>query len=88
MLTPWSATVFVTTRKGTLLQQKKELELHCDIKSGDRLLFFSTLGWVSFLGYRSVIFFAFVATFVFCNSSISPLLLSSFSALGGFVLRE
>ena len=33
--------------KGTLLQQKKELELHCDIKSGDRLLFFSTLGWVS-----------------------------------------
>eukprot|EP00903_Cladosiphon_okamuranus_P007120 g6918.t1 len=31
---------------GTILQQKKELELHCDIKSGDRLLFFSTLGWM------------------------------------------
>ncbi|CAM9305652.1 unnamed protein product [Ectocarpus sp. 6 AP-2014] len=31
---------------GTLLQQKKELELHCDIQRGDRLLFFSTLGWM------------------------------------------
>lgn len=31
---------------GTLLQQKKELELHCDIQSGDRLMFFSTLGWM------------------------------------------
>lgn len=35
------------TPQGTLLQQKKELELHCDIKRGDRLMFFSTLGWVS-----------------------------------------
>ncbi|CAM9705446.1 unnamed protein product, partial [Laminaria digitata] len=31
---------------GTLLQQKKELELHCDYKRGDRMLFFSTLGWM------------------------------------------
>lgn len=31
---------------GTLLHQKKELELHCDLKQGDRLLYFSTLGWM------------------------------------------
>ncbi|CAN0523160.1 unnamed protein product, partial [Scytosiphon promiscuus] len=31
---------------GTLLLPKKELELHCAFKRGDRLLFFSTLGWM------------------------------------------
>lgn len=31
---------------GTLLQHKKELLLHSDIGSGDRLLFFTTCGWM------------------------------------------
>lgn len=39
-------TSLCTLPVGTLLQQKKELELHCDLKRGDRLLFFSTLGWM------------------------------------------
>lgn len=31
---------------GTLLQHKKELMLHCDLKPGDRLLYFTTCGWM------------------------------------------
>ncbi len=31
---------------GTLLQHKKELLLHSDIKPGDRLLFYTTCGWM------------------------------------------
>ncbi|RMF66775.1 MAG: acetoacetate--CoA ligase, partial [Calditrichaeota bacterium] len=31
---------------GTLLQHRKELQLHCDLKAGDRLLFFTTCGWM------------------------------------------
>lgn len=31
---------------GTLLQHKKELMLHSDIKPGDRLLYFTTCGWM------------------------------------------
>ncbi len=30
----------------TLLQHKKELYLHCDLKSDDRLLFYTTCGWM------------------------------------------
>jgi hypothetical protein len=26
--------------------QKKELVLHCDVKAGDRMLFFTTTGWM------------------------------------------
>lgn len=31
---------------GTLLQHRKELQLHCDIHAGDFLLFFTTCGWM------------------------------------------
>lgn len=31
---------------GTLLQHIKEHRLHCDIKSGDRVFYFTTLGWM------------------------------------------
>ena len=31
---------------GTLLQHKKEHQLHCDIKPGDRLFFHTTTGWM------------------------------------------
>ncbi|MDP7445482.1 MAG: AMP-binding protein, partial [Candidatus Poseidoniia archaeon] len=31
---------------GTLIQHKKEHMLHCDIKKGDRVFFFSTCGWM------------------------------------------
>jgi len=31
---------------GTLIQHKKEHMLHCDIKDGDRIFFFSTCGWM------------------------------------------
>jgi acetoacetyl-CoA synthetase len=31
---------------GTLLQHRKEHQLHCDLKEGDRLLFFTTCGWM------------------------------------------
>lgn len=31
---------------GTLLQHKKELSLHSDLRSGDRLFFFTTCGWM------------------------------------------
>lgn len=31
---------------GTLLQHKKELMLHSDIRKGDRLMFFTTCGWM------------------------------------------
>lgn len=31
---------------GTLLQHLKEHQLHCDIKSGDRVFYFTTLGWM------------------------------------------
>ena len=31
---------------GTLLQHLKEHQLHCDIKFGDRLFFFTTCGWM------------------------------------------
>ena len=31
---------------GTLLQHKKELALHSDVKSGDTLFFFTTCGWM------------------------------------------
>jgi acetoacetyl-CoA synthetase len=31
---------------GTLLQHKKELVLHSDLKPGDRLLYFTTCGWM------------------------------------------
>ncbi len=31
---------------GTLLQHKKELQLHCDIREGDTLLYFTTCGWM------------------------------------------
>jgi acetoacetyl-CoA synthetase len=31
---------------GTLLQHRKELQLHCDIKPGDVLLYFTTCGWM------------------------------------------
>lgn len=31
---------------GTLLQLLKEHQLHCDIKPGDRLFYFTTLGWM------------------------------------------
>ncbi len=31
---------------GTLIQHLKEQQLHCDIKPGDRVLFFTTCGWM------------------------------------------
>ncbi|HRJ62296.1 MAG TPA: acetoacetate--CoA ligase, partial [Azospirillaceae bacterium] len=31
---------------GTLLQHLKEHKLHCDLKAGDRLFYFSTCGWM------------------------------------------
>lgn len=31
---------------GTLLQHKKELMLHCDLRAQDRMLFFTTCGWM------------------------------------------
>lgn len=31
---------------GTLLQHLKELSLHCDLKPGDRLLYYTTCGWM------------------------------------------
>ncbi len=31
---------------GLLLNHKKEQQLHCDIKAGDRLLYFTTCGWM------------------------------------------
>eukprot|EP00611_Tribonema_gayanum_P020936 TRINITY_DN3919_c0_g1_i1.p1 TRINITY_DN3919_c0_g1~~TRINITY_DN3919_c0_g1_i1.p1 ORF type:complete len:724 (-),score=200.87 TRINITY_DN3919_c0_g1_i1:203-2374(-) len=31
---------------GTLLHQKKELMLHCDMHAGDRMLFYTTTGWM------------------------------------------
>ncbi len=31
---------------GTLIQHKKEHMLHCDVKDGDRVFFFSTCGWM------------------------------------------
>ncbi|MBI1384220.1 MAG: acetoacetate--CoA ligase [Rhizobiales bacterium] len=31
---------------GTLLQHKKEHVLHCDLRQGDRLFYFSTCGWM------------------------------------------
>ncbi|CAG0971913.1 acetoacetyl-CoA synthetase [Myxococcaceae bacterium] len=31
---------------GTLLQQKKEHVLHCDVKPGDRVFYFTTCGWM------------------------------------------
>ncbi len=31
---------------GTLIQHKKEHQLHCDIKSGDRVFYFTTCGWM------------------------------------------
>jgi acetoacetyl-CoA synthetase len=31
---------------GTLLQHLKEHQLHCDIQSGDRVFYFTTLGWM------------------------------------------
>lgn len=31
---------------GTLLQHKKELMLHCDLKAGEKLLYFTTCGWM------------------------------------------
>lgn len=31
---------------GTLLQHLKEHQLHCDIKAGDRLFYFTTCGWM------------------------------------------
>ncbi|MDX2085473.1 MAG: acetoacetate--CoA ligase [Candidatus Melainabacteria bacterium] len=31
---------------GTLLQHAKELKLHCDLKPGDNLLYFTTCGWM------------------------------------------
>jgi acetoacetyl-CoA synthetase len=31
---------------GTLLQHAKELVLHCDLKAGDRLLYYTTCGWM------------------------------------------
>jgi acetoacetyl-CoA synthetase len=31
---------------GTLIQHLKEHQLHCDIRSGDRVFYFTTLGWM------------------------------------------
>jgi acetoacetyl-CoA synthetase len=31
---------------GTLLQHRKEMQLHCDLGQGDSLLFFTTCGWM------------------------------------------
>ena len=31
---------------GTLIQHVKELQLHCDIKAGDRVFYFTTCGWM------------------------------------------
>ncbi len=31
---------------GTLLQHKKELMLHCDLRESDRLMYFTTCGWM------------------------------------------
>ena len=31
---------------GTLIQHAKELRLHCDLKAGDRLSYFTTTGWM------------------------------------------
>jgi acetoacetyl-CoA synthetase len=31
---------------GTLIQHVKEHQLHCDIKAGDRVFYFTTLGWM------------------------------------------
>ena len=31
---------------GTLIQHKKELSLHCDIKNNDKVFYFTTCGWM------------------------------------------
>ena len=31
---------------GTLLEHKKELQLHCDVKPGDKVFYFTTCGWM------------------------------------------
>src|SRR5262249_59100137 len=31
---------------GTLLQHLKEHRLHCDVRAGDRMFYFTTLGWM------------------------------------------
>ena len=36
----------VHTTGGSLLQHKKELMLHCDLRPGEQLLFFTTCGWM------------------------------------------
>ena len=46
---------------GTLLQHMKELQLHCDVRAGDRVFYFTTCGWmmwnwlVSALASRAVV---------------------------------
>ncbi len=40
---------------GTLLQHRKEQQLHCDIKSGDAMLFFTTCGWMMWNWQLSVL---------------------------------
>ena len=44
--TTGSPKCLVHSAGGTLLQLLKEHQLHCDIKPGDRLFFFTTCGWM------------------------------------------
>lgn len=36
----------VHSNGGTLLQHQKELQLHCDLKVGDKILYYTTCGWM------------------------------------------
>ena len=38
--------VFVIEAGGVLIQHKKEHQLHCDIKEGDNVFYFTTCGWM------------------------------------------
>jgi acetoacetyl-CoA synthetase len=40
---------------GTLIQHQKEQMLHCDIRPGDRVFFFTTLGWMMWNWLASVL---------------------------------
>ena len=40
------AECIVHSAGGVLLQQMKEHQLHCDLRPGDRLFYFTTLGWM------------------------------------------
>jgi acetoacetyl-CoA synthetase len=52
---------------GTLLQHLKEHQLHCDLKPGDRLFFFTTCGWMMWNWLASAL--ASAATLVLYDGS-------------------